>query len=245
MKHNKVISALLALVATAAWPPAASERGQRSRQRPVRARPGVPAEYQGVAGEATLERADGDTTVSLQVTGLEPKTAYVAHLHTAGLRAVRSGRAALPVRPRRRRRATERDPPRVQLRRRRRRQGEPPSNREVPVGEAGSVVLHEAEDTTRRPPARRQRAKRSGPRRPPPRGGEQPSGGIASAQREDRLRGARRQPRAPARHGPDRRRPQRRAGRRRPGARIQRRRTRSASRSSPTSPTRFTSTAMT
>ena len=45
---------------------------------------GAPAADQGVSGEATLERADGGTTVSLSASGLEPETEYVAHLHSEG-----------------------------------------------------------------------------------------------------------------------------------------------------------------
>jgi hypothetical protein len=107
---------------------------------------GVPAAYAGVAGEATLERADGGTTASLSATGLEPKTAYVAHLHTGG--------------------CTETDPGGPHFKFDPQGSGEPPneihleftsgadgsgkatasSGREVPVGEAGSIVLHEAGD---------------------------------------------------------------------------------------------------
>src|SRR6476469_6600293 len=44
----------------------------------------APPGYSKVSGEADLERADGGTTVSIDVSGLEPKTDYVAHLHTGG-----------------------------------------------------------------------------------------------------------------------------------------------------------------
>ena len=46
--------------------------------------PTAPAGDRAVAGEATLERADGGTTVSLGATGLAPDEEYVAHLHTGG-----------------------------------------------------------------------------------------------------------------------------------------------------------------
>jgi len=86
MKHpRKAVVLTAALVASVALAACGGE-GESSEVvsgqfQPV---PGVPAEYQGVAGEASLERADGKTTASLRVTGLEPKAAYVAHLHTQG-----------------------------------------------------------------------------------------------------------------------------------------------------------------
>ncbi|HEX5713225.1 MAG TPA: hypothetical protein VFX85_07930 [Solirubrobacterales bacterium] len=106
--------------------------------------PGAPAAYKGLAGEASLERADGRSTASLSLTGLEPKTAYVAHLHTQG--------------------CDQPDPGGPHFRFDLGGGVEPPneihlefssdaagageasakSTREVPPGEAGSVVLHEA-----------------------------------------------------------------------------------------------------
>lgn len=106
--------------------------------------PGAPAEYGRVAGEASLERAGGETIAALEVTGLEPKTAYVAHLHTQG--------------------CEQSDPGGPHFRFDLGGGEEPPneihfefsadaagageatvtSRREVPVGEAGSIVIHEA-----------------------------------------------------------------------------------------------------
>src|SRR5689334_12850826 len=45
----------------------------------------APAGYSEVSGEADIQRPErGGAVVSLSVSGLKPKTAYVAHLHTGG-----------------------------------------------------------------------------------------------------------------------------------------------------------------
>jgi len=105
---------------------------------------GAPVADQGVAGEATLERADGGTTVSLDVSGLEAEAAYVAHLHTEGCD------QADPGGPHFRFDASGGDEPpnEIHLEFNSDAEGdgkaEASSDREVPLGDAGSVVLHEA-----------------------------------------------------------------------------------------------------
>jgi Cu-Zn family superoxide dismutase len=109
----------------------------------LKALPGAPAGDRAVAGEATLERADGGTTVSLSATGLEPSTEYVAHLHTGGCD------QADPGGPHFKFDATGGDEPpnEIHLGFRSGADGSgearASSNREVPQGEAGSVVVHE------------------------------------------------------------------------------------------------------
>jgi len=107
--------------------------------------PTAPAGDKAVAGEASLERADGGTAVSLRATGLEPEAEYVAHLHTGGCD------QADPGGPHFKFDASGGDEPpnEIHLEFRSDADGSgkatATSNREVPAGEAGSVVLHEAE----------------------------------------------------------------------------------------------------
>lgn len=105
---------------------------------------GAPAGDQGVAGQATLERADGGTTVTLAATGLEPDTEYVAHLHAEGCDQADPGGPHFKFNP-----AGGDEPPNeIHLEFSSDAKGggraEASSDREVPAGEAGSVVLHEA-----------------------------------------------------------------------------------------------------
>jgi plastocyanin len=138
------IAALLATVALVACGGNGEEESEAvgGQFKPL---PGAPAGDKSVAGEASLERADGGTTVSLKVTGLEPGTEYVAHLHTGGC-----GQAD-PGGPHFKFNAEDSDEPpnEIHLEFRSRADGAgtatASSDREVPAGEAGSVVIHEAE----------------------------------------------------------------------------------------------------
>jgi Cu-Zn family superoxide dismutase len=146
MKHSKKAAALLAaLVVSVALAACGSESESSDvvsgQLEPV---PGVSADYQEVAGEASLERADGKTTVSLKATGLEPKTGYEAHLHTQGCDQSDPGGPHFKFDP-----AGGDEPPNeIHLEFSTNAAGAgdatAASKREVPVGEAGSVVLHEA-----------------------------------------------------------------------------------------------------
>jgi hypothetical protein len=110
----------------------------------LRALPSAPAGDKGVAGEATLERADGATTVSLEATGLEPDTEYVAHLHTGGCDQADPGGPHFKFDAD----GGEEPPNEIHLEFRSKADGaasaSATSKREVPAGEAGSVVVHEA-----------------------------------------------------------------------------------------------------
>lgn len=106
----------------------------------------APAGYSKVSGEADLERSDGGTTVSLDVSGLKPKTAYVAHLHTGGCDQADPGGPHFQFD----KGGSEEPPNEIHLEFTTDAAGEghaeASSKREVPVGEAGSVVIHTAED---------------------------------------------------------------------------------------------------
>lgn len=106
----------------------------------------APAGYSEVDGEAELTRADGGTTVSLSATGLEPKTAYVAHLHTGGCDQADPGGPHFQFE----KGGSDEPPNEIHLEFTSNAAGEgeaeASSKREVPVGEAGSVVIHLAEE---------------------------------------------------------------------------------------------------
>ena len=148
MKHaNKVAPALVALVAMVGL--AACGSSDEDKTEAVSGKfelvSGAPAEDQGVSGEVTLERADGGTTVWLDASGLEPDTEYVAHLHTEGCDQADPGGPHFKFDPG----GSDEPPNEIHLEFSSDAGGagkaEASSDREVPVGEAGSVVLHEAE----------------------------------------------------------------------------------------------------
>lgn len=148
MKHaSKVVLTLVALAATLGL--AACGSSDEDKAEAVSGQfeliSGAPAEDQGVSGEATLERADGATTVSLDASGLEPDTEYVAHLHTEGCDQAEPGGPHFKFDPT----GGDEPPNEIHLEFSSDAKGageaEASSDREVPVGEAGSVVLHEAE----------------------------------------------------------------------------------------------------
>lgn len=106
----------------------------------------APSGYSKVDGEADLERSDGGTDVSLEVSGLEPKTAYVAHLHTGGCDQADPGGPHFQFE----KGGSEEPPNEIHLEfttdANGKGEAEAESKREVPVGEAGSVVIHAAEE---------------------------------------------------------------------------------------------------
>ena len=99
------------------------------------------ADFQ-ITGEAELERVDGGTVVSLDVSGLEPKTPYIAHLHTGGCGQADPGGPHFQFE----KGGSEEPPNEIHLQFTSNATGEgkatASSKREVPPGEAGSVVLH-------------------------------------------------------------------------------------------------------
>lgn len=104
--------------------------------------PDAPEAYAIVGGEAELERSGGGTTISISLNGLEPKTAYVAHLHTGGCDQADPGGPHFQFE----KGGSEEPPNEIHLRFTSDAAGEgeaeATSEREVPLGEAGSVVLH-------------------------------------------------------------------------------------------------------
>ncbi|HYJ22099.1 MAG TPA: hypothetical protein VEW07_08765 [Solirubrobacterales bacterium] len=148
MKHaNKVVSVLVALVATVGLAACGSSDEDKTEvvSGQLKLVSGASAGDQAVSGEATLERADGGTTVSLSATGLEPDTEYVAHLHTEGCGQAEPGGPHFKFDAG----GGDEPPNEIHLEFSSNAKGEgraeTSSNREVPVGEARSIVLHEAE----------------------------------------------------------------------------------------------------
>jgi len=100
------------------------------------------AKYSKVSGEAKLERSSGGTTVSIVVSGLEPKTAYIGHLHVSSCGQSDPGGPHFQFEP-----GGSDEPPNemhLQFTSDAAGDGEATtsSKREVPPGEAGSVVIH-------------------------------------------------------------------------------------------------------
>jgi hypothetical protein len=153
MKHaKKVVLALAALIAAVGLISCGSSDDQANTAQgnePVSGSfeliPDAPSGYEALAGEAILERAGGGTTVSLRVTGLEPKTDYVAHLHSGGCDLTDPGGPHFKFNPS----GSEQPPNEIHLEFSSKANGAgtatASSKREVPVGEAGSIVIHEAE----------------------------------------------------------------------------------------------------
>lgn len=102
----------------------------------------APAGYSEVMGEAELERSNGGTVVSLDVSGLEPETRYIAHLHTGGCDQADPGGPHFQFE----KGGSEEPPNELHLKFTSDAAGDgeatTSSKREVPPGQAGSVVLH-------------------------------------------------------------------------------------------------------
>jgi hypothetical protein len=145
MSDSKKIALSLAMAALALGLAAcgSSSNGSETISGTLEPLSGAPADYQGVAGEARLERADGGTTISLRASGLKPKTAYVAHLHTQGCEQADPGGSHFKFDPQ----GGDEPPNEIHLSLTSGASGsgdaKASSEREVPIGEAGSVVLHE------------------------------------------------------------------------------------------------------
>ncbi len=106
---------------------------------------GTPAAYSEISGEATLERNEGRTEARLKVSGLEPKTDYVAHLHVAGCDQADPGGPHFQFE----KGGSEMPPNEIHFEFTSNAEGEggasASNEQEVPVGEAGSIVVHLAE----------------------------------------------------------------------------------------------------
>jgi hypothetical protein len=106
---------------------------------------GAPAGYDNLSGEAELTRSDGGTTTTIDLTGLVPDTEYTAHLHTGGCGGADPGGPHFKFDPS----GGDEPPNEIHLAFTSNGDGsgkaEASSDQEVPVGEAGSVVLHLAD----------------------------------------------------------------------------------------------------
>lgn len=147
MKHaNKVVLALAVLVVTFGLAACGSSGEDKTEaiSGQFELVSGAPAEDQAVAGEATLERSNGSTIVLLSTTGLEPDTEYVAHLHSGGCEQADPGGPHFKFDPS----GSDEPPNEIHLEFSSGADGaakaRASSKREVPEGEAGSIVIHEA-----------------------------------------------------------------------------------------------------
>lgn len=103
---------------------------------------GAPAAYSGLSGSAELTRADGGTKAAIKLRGLVADTAYTADLHTGGCAGPDPGGPHFKFDPQ----GGDQPPNELHLGFVADAKGEgsarTASNREVPLGEAGSIVLH-------------------------------------------------------------------------------------------------------
>lgn len=108
--------------------------------------PGAPSDYAQVSGDAELTRADGGTTAEIELSGLVPNTAYVAHLHTGGCDQPDAGGPHFQFE----KGGSEEPPNEIHFEFESNAKGEgsakATADQEVPSGEAGSIVLHLADD---------------------------------------------------------------------------------------------------
>lgn len=106
----------------------------------------APASYAGLEGEADLTRADGETTVAISLTGLEPDTEYVSHLHFGGCAAPEAGGPHFKFDLD----GSDEPPNEIHMTFESDADGageaEATAEREVPAGDAGSVVVHPASE---------------------------------------------------------------------------------------------------
>lgn len=103
---------------------------------------GAPSAYSEVGGEAVLTRSGGGTEVTIALTGLEPETEYMAHLHTEGCGGSDPGGPHFQFE----KGGSEEPPNEIHFEFESNAAGEgkavAKSEKEVPAGEAGSVVVH-------------------------------------------------------------------------------------------------------
>ena len=147
---RKVLPALLALAVAAGLAACGGDghghgEGQQSKavSGPFELLPDAPPGYGALAGEATLER-DGGTTVSIRLSGLPADKRFVAHLHSGSCGETDPGGPHFQFDPE----GGEEPPNEIHLEFGSRADGTAragaANRREVPPGEAGSVVVHEA-----------------------------------------------------------------------------------------------------
>jgi hypothetical protein len=142
---NKGAALLAALTIAAALAACSSDSGKTTVSGKFEPLADAPAAYAEVAGKATLERADGGTETSISLTGLQPEAGYMAHLHSGSCDETDPGGPHFKFDPD----GSEEPPNEIHLAFTSNEAGEgsaqASSDREVPAGEAGSVVLHLAD----------------------------------------------------------------------------------------------------
>lgn len=147
MKHLTKTFALLiaALALTAGLAACGSDDGEETVAGTFKPLPETPAIYDNISGEADLTRSDGETTVAISLDGLAPNAEYTAHLHTESCGASDPGGPHFKFDPQ----GGDEPPNEIHLSFTANDDGsgnaEVTADREVPEGEAGSVVLHFAD----------------------------------------------------------------------------------------------------
>ena len=138
----------LLLIAAAALGLAAcgsSDSGDETVSGSFEALPEAPAGDKNAGGEAELTRSDGGTDLKIELTGLEPEAEYVAHLHTGGCAGSDPGGPHFQFE----KGGSEEPPNEIHLEFESDASGageaSATSKKEVPEGEAGSVVVHLAD----------------------------------------------------------------------------------------------------
>lgn len=105
----------------------------------------APDGYEAVAGEATLDRSEDGTEASIELSGLEPDTEYVAHVHAAGCDQADPGGPHFKFDPN----GPDEPPNEIHFSFTSNAEGEgsaeASSDRRIPDGDAGSIVVHAAE----------------------------------------------------------------------------------------------------
>jgi hypothetical protein len=144
---KKLMVAMLVLVAVAALAACGSDEGTYSeRQETVSGKfeptADAPAAYVGVAGEADLTRAENGTMFEISLSGLRPETRYIAHLHTGGCDQADPGGPHFQFE----KGGSEEPPNEMHLQFTSGATGNgggvASSTREIPLGQAGSIVVH-------------------------------------------------------------------------------------------------------
>lgn len=107
----------------------------------------APEEFDDLSGEADLTRADGETTVKVNLSGLEPEAEFVSHLHFGGCAAPEVGGAHFKFDLE----GSDEPPNEIHMTFESDADGngeaEATADQEVPDGDAGSVVVHLASAT--------------------------------------------------------------------------------------------------
>ncbi len=141
-KTAAVLFALAASVALAACGSGSSDETVSGQFQLV---PEAPSGYADLSGEAELERTGGGTEASIQLSGLRPDTDYVAHVHAAGCDQPDPGGPHFKFDPN----GSDEPPNEIHFALTSSAGGEgnatASNEEEVPAGEAGSIVLHLAE----------------------------------------------------------------------------------------------------